>query len=166
MLIKTLLVNTIIDANQAKSYQLFLGCGDGVIYVFDLKTKQLLKLFKGGHSESINSMAFTYQGQFLLSASDDKDITQWDIQTAQVVKTYPGHLRSVKCLAHHEKSPFFYSGSLDNSIRKWDIGFRMEAILTEMAEKARIEAEKAAALAKAKEEAAKKKGKKKGKKKK
>lgn len=56
----------------------------------------MFMLDTGGHTATINSIAFTPDGTHLLSASDDKTIRVWDLTTGKTVRTIrgavgPGH---------------------------------------------------------------------------
>ena len=47
------------------------------------------------HTGRVNSVAFSSDGTFLVSGSDDKTVNLWDIQTGGVVKTFHGHTNVV-----------------------------------------------------------------------
>ena len=46
----------------------------------------------GGHRAFIKDLAFTPDGQFVVSASDDKTIRIWDWQSGATLRTLRGHL--------------------------------------------------------------------------
>jgi WD40 repeat protein len=54
----------------------------------------LLMLDTGGHMALINDIAFTPDGQQLVSASDDKTIRVWDLATGKTVRTLRGEERT------------------------------------------------------------------------
>ena len=49
-----------------------------------------LDLDTGGHRAFIKDIAFTSDGQYLVSASDDKTIRIWDWQTGATIRTLRG----------------------------------------------------------------------------
>ncbi len=52
----------------------------------------ILQIDSGGHNAIIKDVAFTPDGQYLLSASDDKLIRVWDIKTGRTVRTQRGQI--------------------------------------------------------------------------
>jgi len=52
----------------------------------------LLQLDSGGHTASINDVAFTPDGRYLVSASDDKTIRVWDWKTGKTVRFLRGSM--------------------------------------------------------------------------
>jgi len=54
--------------------------------------KHILKLDTGGHMALINDIAFTPDGKQLVSASNDKTIRVWDLETGETVRTIRGEI--------------------------------------------------------------------------
>jgi WD40 repeat protein len=55
----------------------------------------------------------------LYTASNDKTIKVWRLDTGALLKTLEGHIQGVCCLAMNDG--LLYSGSFDSTIMKWDI---------------------------------------------
>jgi sugar lactone lactonase YvrE len=72
-----------------------------------------------GHSGSVNSVAISPDGQILVSGSDDKTITIWDLSTGQELRTLTGHSESVNSVAISPDGQTLLSGSRDNTIKIW-----------------------------------------------
>ncbi|BBM86614.1 protein kinase domain-containing protein [Candidatus Uabimicrobium amorphum] len=63
---------------------------DGTLRVWDIKSGQLVHQLSG-HTSGINSVAFTPDGSFVISGSDDKTLRIWDIESGQCMCTLCGH---------------------------------------------------------------------------
>jgi WD40 repeat protein len=74
-----------------------------------------------GHTESINSVAFSPNGKYILSGSDDNTIRLWDAETGQLVsRPFRGHTAVVCSVTLSPDGKHIVSGSDDKIIRVWD----------------------------------------------
>ena len=73
-----------------------------------------------GHTDSVNSVAFSSDGTWIVSGSDDKSVRVWDASTGVELKELKGHTRSVNSVAFSSDGTRIVSGSSDNSVRVWD----------------------------------------------
>ena len=76
-----------------------------------------------GHSDAVTQCDFTPDGLVLVSASDDKTVKTWNIETGLIFRTLRGHAGWVTSI---RTSPFrsqLISGGDDGMIVLWDIGF-------------------------------------------
>nr|WP_322684703.1 ribosome assembly protein 4 [Nostoc sp. DedQUE07]MDZ8130659.1 ribosome assembly protein 4 [Nostoc sp. DedQUE07] len=74
-----------------------------------------------GHSDEVNSVAYSPNGQQLASASTDKTIKIWDASSGQLLKTLTGHSNSVTSVAFSPNGQQLASASFDNTIKIWDV---------------------------------------------
>jgi WD40 repeat protein len=74
-----------------------------------------------GHADCVRSLAFSSDGRFLVSGSNDKSIKHWDIQTGGVVKTIYGHAGRVCSVSISPDRTTIASGSDDKTLRLWDV---------------------------------------------
>ena len=72
------------------------------------------------HTDYVRSVAFSSDGIFLVSGSDDKTVNLWDIQTGGVVKTFHGHTNWVYSVSISPDCTMIASGSKDHTIHLWD----------------------------------------------
>jgi len=55
-------------------------------------------LLQNGHDNWIRALTFHPSGKYLLSASDDKTIRIWDLETGRMSKTIDAHEHFVTCM--------------------------------------------------------------------
>jgi WD40 repeat protein len=74
-----------------------------------------------GHTNWVESLAFSLDGTSLVSGSYDHTLKLWDIQTGGVVKTFHGHTDRVHSVSISTNHTTIASGSNDKTICLWDI---------------------------------------------
>ena len=72
-----------------------------------------------GHSDRINSLAFSPDGKILASGSDDKTIKIWQLDTGKLICTLTGHSAAVQSVAFSPNGRMLVSGSWDTTIKIW-----------------------------------------------
>ena len=98
-----------IIAAHSKSHIIALDAVTGV-YLYILS----------GHTGDVTSLAFSTDGTFLVSASYDKTVKLWDIQTGGIVKTFCGHTDTVHSASISADCTVIASGSHDRTVRLWN----------------------------------------------
>ena len=74
-----------------------------------------------GHTDNITSVAFSFDGQRIVSSSSDGTIGIWDAETGQMIgDALTGHSAGVASVAFSPNGQRIVSGSLDRTVRIWD----------------------------------------------
>jgi WD40 repeat protein len=97
-----------------------VGYSDHHIRVFDLGTYELKYDYKA-HENSIFTLRYTPDGNFLLSGSRDARLKAWDVnasysRAAEVV----AHMYAINHIEFSPDNKHFVTCSLDKSIKVWD----------------------------------------------
>ena len=77
------------------------------------------------NEQGTNGMSNYYQS-FIMTASRDKTIKLFTLQTGELLHTFMGHDNWVRCLSLHVNGRYLYSCSDDKTIRIWDMNFGKE----------------------------------------
>ncbi|KAJ2785004.1 hypothetical protein GGI15_002070 [Coemansia interrupta] len=94
------------------------ACKDGIIRVWKRKHDAFGGPFElVGHGVAIN--AIHLHDDILVSASGDRTVRVWNLETRTCTKTLSAHTRGVACLDFDGK--YIVSGSSDRSLRVWNI---------------------------------------------
>ncbi len=74
-----------------------------------------------GHQQPVSAIAFSPDGQQLVSSSFDKTIKLWDTNSGKCVKTLLGHRNRIWTVAFHPNGTQIASGGDDNHTKIWDL---------------------------------------------
>ncbi|WP_027404612.1 protein kinase domain-containing protein [Aphanizomenon flos-aquae] len=74
-----------------------------------------------GHSSSVNSVAYSPDGQTLASGSSDTTIKLWNVRTGNILQTFTGHSNGVISVAYSPDGQTLASGSWDTTIKLWNV---------------------------------------------
>ncbi|KAJ3024584.1 UNVERIFIED_CONTAM: hypothetical protein HDU68_007985 [Siphonaria sp. JEL0065] len=74
-----------------------------------------------GHQEGVRSLAHFPNNEFFVSASEDKTLKVWNIETGECVQTLGGHDGCVASVVVSKDSKIIVSGSWDGTVRVWEL---------------------------------------------
>lgn len=74
-----------------------------------------------GHTGSVNALALSPDGRFLVSGSEDLTLKIWDTATGNVLRTLSGHDQGVLAAAVSPDGRLIASGSADQTVRVWNV---------------------------------------------
>jgi len=86
---------------------------------YEDRARRLVRTFRG-HTESVNSVAFTPDGGTLASASADRTLKLWEVATGRQLRTLTGHTSYVNSVAFAPDGRTLASASWDNTLKLWD----------------------------------------------
>nr|MDZ8234387.1 hypothetical protein [Nostoc sp. ChiQUE02] len=74
-----------------------------------------------GHNSWVTAIAVTPDGKRVISASDDKTLKLWNLETGEDERTFNGHSSSVKAIALTPDGKRVISASWDNTLKLWNL---------------------------------------------
>ncbi len=72
-----------------------------------------------GHSGDVNGVAFSPDGNTLVSASDDNTLKLWDVDTGTEIRLFAGHAGGVWDVAFSPNGKTLASGNRDRTLKLW-----------------------------------------------
>jgi WD40 repeat protein/tetratricopeptide (TPR) repeat protein len=91
----------------------------GHVVLWDTETGRKARTLPG-HTQSVTSVTFSYDGLLLASASRDGALKVWNPRTGEEVRTMRGHSGGVAAVAFAPKSLLFASAGVDRTIKLWN----------------------------------------------
>ncbi|MEX2213222.1 MAG: TIR domain-containing protein [Phycisphaeraceae bacterium] len=74
-----------------------------------------------GHTDDVNSVSLTPDGRRAVSASDDRTLRVWDVETGACLRTLEGHTDDVNSVSVTPDGRRAVSASKDKTLRVWDV---------------------------------------------
>jgi WD40 repeat protein/serine/threonine protein kinase len=99
---------------------LISGAEDGTIYVWNVRTGELVREFTG-HADRITQIVVSPDGTRVLTGSADRAAILWDFETGQLFRRFTGHTGTVNSVAFNSTGSEILTGSTDGRMIIWDI---------------------------------------------
>lgn len=85
------------------------------------RSKKVVFKNLGNHRQGVNAVALSRNGEWLATASTDKTIKVWNLQSGKQLYILQGHNKEVWALASSPEGNKLASGGGDNTIKLWDL---------------------------------------------
>ena len=92
---------------------------DKIVRIWNTATGELEDELEG-HTDLVKSVAFSHNGQLIVSGSWDKTVRIWNTATCETTYMLTGHTNKVMSVAISRNEEFVVSGSSDGTVRVWD----------------------------------------------
>ncbi|KAJ6506216.1 quinon protein alcohol dehydrogenase-like superfamily [Mycena vitilis] len=107
-------------ALAADDHTFVCGFKDGMVQVWDTESQLEVTPLLDGHGCQVNGVAFSHNGQLVISGSDDHSIRIWS-RTGVHQRTFLGHTNIVHRVAFSADDSKIASVSSDDTLRVWDV---------------------------------------------
>ena len=74
----------------------------------------------GGHEDKVRSVAFSSDGQRIVSGSDDRTVRLWNREGNPIGQPFRGHEDKVRSVAFSPDGQYIVSSSDDKTVRLWE----------------------------------------------
>lgn len=92
---------------------------DKTLFAWDKNGAPLRRL--EGHTGFVEDVAISNNGGFVLSASWDKSLRLWNLQTGETTMKFLGHSKDALCAAFSSDNRQILSGGRDKQLRVWNV---------------------------------------------
>lgn len=101
---------------SADDNQLLIGADNARLV--DLETGEMIQQFTG-HTSRVNAVAFSPDGNSVLTGSADSTIRLWDIESGRTRLIFNGHIGQVRSITYDPEGKHILSSSADGTVRLW-----------------------------------------------
>ncbi len=112
--------NICTEKNHSQNHIFASSSADGLIKIWQVGYCESLRTLRG-HSGGVYSVAFSLDGQTLVSGGADKTIKLWNVCTGELLNTLKGHSRPVLSVAISPDNQILASGSIDGTVKLWNL---------------------------------------------
>ncbi|BAY24098.1 protein kinase [Calothrix sp. NIES-2100] len=112
--------NGVLSVAISPDGRLFASNSDRTIKLWNIATGKQISTLEG-HSQRVNVVSISPNGETLVSGSDDNTIKVWNLATGKLIRTLLGHSDSIHALTISQDGKTLVSGSDDNTIKVWNL---------------------------------------------
>lgn len=109
-----------VAINKTGEWLAFGASKLGQLLVWEWQSESYI-LKQQGHFDAMNTIAYSPEGQRIITAADDGKIKVWDVNTGFCIVTFTEHLGAVTACEFAKRGNVLYTASLDGSVRAWDL---------------------------------------------
>ena len=108
-------------AFSEKRGEIAVGASDCSIYVLDAETLEIKQVFRDAHSNSVFTLAYSPNENYLLSGGRDAMLRVWNLdQAGALISEQPAHLFTLNHLVFSPDGALFATASRDRTLKIWD----------------------------------------------
>ncbi|TAQ87241.1 hypothetical protein B7494_g4429 [Chlorociboria aeruginascens] len=109
-----------VTINKTGEWLAFGASKLGQLLVWEWQSESYI-LKQQGHFDSMNALAYSPDGQRIITTADDGKIKVWDVNTGFCIVTFTEHTSGVTACEFAKRGNVLFTSSLDGSIRAWDL---------------------------------------------
>jgi periodic tryptophan protein 2 len=109
-----------ITINNSGEWLAFGSSKLGQLLVWEWQSESYI-LKQQGHLNSMNALAYSPDGQRIITAADDGKIKVWDVSSGFCIVTFTEHTGGVTACQFAKRGNVLFTSSLDGSVRAWDM---------------------------------------------
>ena len=109
-----------VAINKTGEWLAFGASKLGQLLVWEWQSESYI-LKQQGHFDSMNAIAYSPEGQRIITAADDGKIKVWDVNSGFCIVTFTEHSSGVTACEFAKRGNVLFTASLDGSVRAWDL---------------------------------------------
>jgi len=100
---------------------LAVGQDKGLIHIWDIEARRLVRTLETGKVEEVLALAFSPNANLIAVGGEARRVQVWDLSSGELLQTYTDHTRKITDLAFSPNGNLLASASQDQTVRLWDI---------------------------------------------